>query len=264
MSADREQILTQAFTSIANGWVDGLDAVDQLADLTTHCAQLLDIASAGLLLADGHGVLHLLAASSERTRSLELFQLQSEEGPCLDCYHAGAPVIVDDLSLEVQRWPQFVAAATGAGFASVHAVPMRLRDTVLGTLGLFGTRTGALREEDLSLAQALAHMASIALVAGEVAPDKAALDRQLQAALTSRVGLEQAKGILAQLGDLDMDQSFTALRRYARDHSQRLSDVARRLVSGDLLAARVLEHASSGDALATTEANSGPALTHNG
>jgi transcriptional regulator with GAF, ATPase, and Fis domain len=237
---DRERDIAQAFVAIANTMVDGLDVVDLLTGLTADCARLLDVASAGLLLADHHGVLHVVAASSERTRDLELFQAQSDQGPCVDCFRSGEPVSVADLAAEGDRWPTFVPAATEAGFASVHAVPMRLRDTRLGTLGLFGTTVGALSDDDLALGQALAHVASIALVADKAATDASVITTQLQGALTSRVGIEQAKGLLAQLGGLDMDQSFAAIRRYARDHNQRLSDVANRLVSRDLPASEVL------------------------
>jgi transcriptional regulator with GAF, ATPase, and Fis domain len=243
MSTDREHTLTQAFVSIANSLVDGVDVVELLSGLTTDCARLLDVASAGLLLADGHGVLHVLAASSERTRDLEMFQLQRDQGPCLDCYGTGVPVKVDDLSAQAERWPQFVPAALDAGFASVHAVPLRLRDTVLGALNLFGTEVGPLRPDDLDLAQALAHVASIALVADRAASDKETINQQLQTALTSRITIEQAKGILSQHGNLDMEQSFAALRGYARKHNQRLSDVAKHVVTRELPSAQLLEHA---------------------
>jgi transcriptional regulator with GAF, ATPase, and Fis domain len=243
MSTDREHTLTQAFVSIANSLVDGVDVVDLLSGLTTDWARLLDVASAGLLLADGHGVLHVLAASSERTRDLEMFQLQREQGPCLDCYRIGVPVEVDDLAAQAERWPQFVPAALDAGFASVHAVPLRLHETVLGALNLFGNQVGPLRPDDLDLAQALAHVASIALVADRAASDKETINQQLQTALTSRIPIEQAKGILSQRGNLDMERSFAVLRRYSRDHNERLSAVAKHVVSRELPAAQLLEHA---------------------
>jgi GAF domain-containing protein len=243
MSADRERPVTDAFVAIANSLVDGFDVVELLSGLTTDCARLLDIASAGLLLADPHGDLHVMAASSEATRNLELYQLQRDQGPCLDCYRSGAAISVPDLSKEAARWPQFVAAATSVGFASVHAVPMRLREKTLGALGLFGSHSGSLSDEDLRLAQALADVASIAIVADKIASDNALVTQQLQTALTSRVVLEQAKGLLAQLGTLDMDQAFAALRRYARDHNTRLSQVSQAVVSRELPAQLVLEHA---------------------
>ena len=242
MTVDREREVTQAFVSLANSLVDGFDVVELLSRLTADCARLLDIASAGVLLADPRRVLHVVAASSEATRNLELFQLQRDQGPCLDCFHTGTPVVVANLVEETERWPQFVEAATTAGFASVHAVPMRLRDNVLGTLGLFGRHVGALVDEDLQLAQALAHVGSVAIVQGKAVADTAAIAEQLQNALTSRVILEQAKGVVAQRGDLDMDQAFTALRRYARDHNERLADVARGVVSRELPAQDLLEH----------------------
>ena len=147
MNAGRERGVTDAFVSLATALADGLDPVDLLSGLTADCARLLDVASAGLLLADRRGVLHVLAASSEETRSLEVFQLQREQGPCLDCYRSGAPVSVADLRAETARWPLFVEAATEAGFASVHAVPLRLRDNVLGTMGLFDDATDKIVEK---------------------------------------------------------------------------------------------------------------------
>ncbi len=240
MSTDREANVTDAFVSIANNLVDGVDVLELLGGLTTDCARLLDVAAAGLLLADAHGSLNLLAATSERTRNLEIFQLQREQGPCLDCFHSGRRILVDDLAREADRWPQFAAAATTAGFLSVHAVPMRLRDTVLGTLGLFGTRAGALTDADLALAQALAHVASIAIVADDAATDEPAVHRRLQAALASQIAVEQAKGFIAEAGHVDVDQALVLLRRYAQDRDVRLSDVARELTSGSITARQVL------------------------
>lgn len=245
MNGDRERRISAAFVSIANSLAEGYDAVDLFDGLTQGCAHVLDIASAGLLLADGSGVLHLVAASSEATRDLEMFQLQREEGPCLECFRGGVPVLVDDLAAQTARWPVFVPAASAAGFASVHAVPMRLRETVLGALGLFHTVAGALSTEDLELAQALAHVASVALVAERALSDSTAINDQLQNALRSRVVLEQAKGVLSERGQLDMTEAFAALRGYARDHSSRLSDVAQRVVLRQLPAEDVLHHARS-------------------
>ncbi len=241
----RERDIIRAFVELSNELVDGYDIIELLVRLTSSCAQLLDVASAGLLLADRRGILHLAAASSERSHDLEVFQLQREEGPCLDCYHSGPPVTVPDLTEETQRWPQFSAAAHALGYASVHAVPMRLRDTVLGTLGLFGNHPGRLDDEDLALAQALVHVASVAIVNEKSTADRTMVNAQLQHALTSRIVLEQAKGVLAYVGTLDMDIAFVVLRRYARDRGERLSDVAGRVVSRQLPGEAVLARARS-------------------
>lgn len=251
MTADREATVTQAFVAITDSLTGDFDVVELLSGVTEVCTRLLDVDAAGLLLADPRGVLHVLAASSERTRDLEMFQVQRDQGPCRDCYRTGVAVNVADLVQATPRWPQFAPAARAAGFESVHAVPMRLRETVFGALGLFGTRPGVLKPEDLNLAQAFAHVASVALVTGRAASDRAAVNEQLQAALTSRIVLEQAKGLLAQVGDTDMAQAFAALRRYARDHNLRLSEVAQDLVERRLAGRQILDYVTSKGTLGT-------------
>ena len=245
MTESRERDIIRAFVDLSNELVDDYDVVEMLSNLTMACAELLNVASAGLLLADKQGNLHLMASTSERTHHLEVFQLQREEGPCLDCYADGEPVIVPDLAAEEERWPQFCPAAEAAGFRSVHALPMRLRETLLGTLGLFGEATGRLDDDDLALAQALVHVASVAIVNEKSATDLATVNSQLQHALTSRVVLEQAKGVIAHTGGIEMQDAFAVLRRYARDHGRRLSDVASQVVSRELSGQTLLEHAGS-------------------
>lgn len=244
MTEPRERSVTEAFVSVSNSLVGGFDVVELLSGLTADCAQLLDVASAGLLLADRRDVLHVMAASSERTRDLELFQVQRDEGPCLDCYRSGGAVSVADLSEEADRWPHFVRAASAAGFVSVHAIPMRVLDEVMGTLGLFGTRVGALNEDDINLGQALAHVASVAIVAGNALADRNIVVEQLQNALNSRVVIEQAKGFLAHRGALSMDEAFVRLRQYARHNNARLTAVARSVVAGELAAEQILDQAA--------------------
>jgi GAF domain-containing protein len=242
MSETRENAVIKAFVDLSNELVEGYDMVELLASLTDSCARLLHIAAAGLLLTDRHGVLHLVAASSDRARTLEVFQLQRDEGPCLDCYREGEVVIVPDLSTETARWPQFCQAAASAGFTSVHALPMRLRDKVLGALGLFGDEVGRLDDHDLELAQALVHVASVAIVNERASADSETVNAQLQAALDSRVVLEQAKGVVAQAGGVDMATAFDALRRFARDRSARLTDICAAVVERRLSGAEVLQH----------------------
>jgi transcriptional regulator with GAF, ATPase, and Fis domain len=245
MTEQREREVTQAFVSVASSLATGYDVVDLLNTLTTECTRLLDVASAGLLLADQLGVLHVLAASTEHTRQLEVAQLQRDEGPCLDCYRSGEPIAVPNLDDATDRWPQFVAVAKSEGFASVHALPMRLGGNILGALGLFGTTAGPLNNDDLSLGQALADVASVALVQDTSAADKTVINEQLQKALTSRVVIEQSKGVLAQHGELDMAEAFAVLRRYARDNNLRVTSVAEAIVSRSLPAQQLLDHVRS-------------------
>ena len=242
-SATREQQISDAFVDLAGALASGEDVIELLQRLTGRCAELLDVASAGLLLADRRQELHVMAASSTETRHLEILQVQRAEGPCQDCYRTAEQVLVADLAEHSQRWPQFVPAALQAGFTSVHAVPLRLGSRTLGALGLFGGETGRLNERDLSLAQALADVASIALTQNQERDDHATLTAQLQTALDSRVVLEQAKGILAQRGDLTMKQAFEVLRGFARDRGVTLSEVAQAVVTKVLPAAALLEDA---------------------
>jgi GAF domain-containing protein len=226
----RETRVLEAVVSLVDSLLDDFDVVDLLTELTERCAQLLDIESAGFLLADPLGRLHLLAATSEQTRELELFQLQADEGPCVDCYTTGQHVSVADLHAATERWPRFVPAALDAGFASVHAVPMRAAGIVLGALGLFGGRPGDLGDADLLVGRTLAHIACVAILQ-EHAPTPATVLPQLRAALTHRVVVEQAKGFLRETLDVSVEDAFTLLRTYARAHGGHLTDVARTLMS---------------------------------
>jgi GAF domain-containing protein len=224
----REARVLDAVVSLVDRLLDDFDVVDLLTDLTERCAQLLDVESAGLLLADPLEQLRLLAATSEETRNLELFQLQADEGPCVDCYFTGQPVSVADLKAEADRWPRFVPAALDAGFASVHAVPMRAAGIVLGALGLFGARPGALDDADRLVGQTLAHIASVAIL--QEHPPTTVM-QQLRNALTSRLHVEQAKGFLRESLDVSVEQAFQLLRDYAHTHGDHLTEVARRLMT---------------------------------
>ncbi len=226
----RETRVLDAVVSLVDSLLDDFDVVDLLTELTERCAELLDIAAAGFLLADPLGQLRLLAATSNQTWELELFQLQADEGPCVECYATGQPVSVADLSTATARWPRFVPAALEVGVASVHAVPMRAAGIVLGSLGLFGTRPGELSESDLLLGQTLAHVACVAILQ-ELPPTPATVIPQLRAAMTHRIVVEQAKGFLRERFDISVDEAFSLLRRYAHTHGDHLTDVARQLMA---------------------------------
>jgi hypothetical protein len=244
----RETRVLDAVVSLVDSLLADFDVVDLLTELTERCAQLLDVEAAGLLLVDPLEQLRLLAATSEETHELELFQLQADEGPCMDCYSTGQPVSVADLQAEADRWPRFVPAALDAGFASVHAVPMRAAGIVLGALGFFGARPGALSDADLLVGQTLAHIASVAILQ-EHAPTPSTVMPQLRSALTGRILVEQAKGFLRESLDVSVEQAFQLLRNYSRTNGEHLTDVARRLMtdrhSRPALLAAISEFASA-------------------
>jgi transcriptional regulator with GAF, ATPase, and Fis domain len=226
------QLLSETFVELTDTMVVGFDVIDFLHVLTDRSVQLLDVSAAGLLLADPRGELRVVAASSEAVRLLELFQLQNDQGPCLDCYRSGQPVQAADLNAEAAHWPRFAPAALQAGFAAVHALPMRLRDQVIGALNLFRAQVGTFDPADVRVGQALADVATIGLLHERSMRYSDALNEQLQTALSSRVLIEQAKGKLAERLGLDMDQAFNLLREYARNRNLRLSDLAQAFIDG--------------------------------
>lgn len=238
--AEREELLAQTFVDVADTLVADFDVLDFLTMLTGRCVELFELSEAGLMLADPPEGVRVAASSSHQMGLLELFEIQHDEGPCLDCYRDAEPVHCADLSTALDRWPVFAPEALAAGFNSVVALPMRLRDQVIGSLNLLRTEPGMLSDADLVVAQALGDVATIGILQHRVASEYRLLAEQLQFALNSRVVIEQAKGVLAQAARLDMDHAFAAMRQYARAHNRRLTDVADTIVSRDLSADEVI------------------------
>jgi len=228
--AGREGPLVQAFVSLADTLVDDYDVVEFAQELVEDCVALLPADSAGLLLDDLRGGLQVLAATSEQTRLLDLLQIQSDAGPCLQAYRTGHQVHVDDLSADTDRWPEFAARAGAQGVRAVFAIPLRLRNERIGALNLFRNQPVKMAESDLLVAQALADVATIGILHQRVLTRGALVNSQLQTALTSRIVIEQAKGVLAERQGFDMDQSFVQLRTMARNSNRHLSDVARQVI----------------------------------
>ncbi|WP_231104762.1 GAF and ANTAR domain-containing protein [Haloechinothrix halophila] len=232
--AVREQRLVSAFVEMADTLVDDYDIVDVLYRLADHCVTLLGAAAAGLLLADQRGSIQVVATSSERARLLELFQLQADEGPCLDAYRTGEVIEVVDLSAAKWRWPVFAPEALAEGFRSIQAVPMRLRGQIIGALNLFGRETGPLSGQDLEVARALADTATIGILQERAIRRGEVLTEQMQGALTSRVIIEQAKGLLSQAATISTEEAFEKLRNYSRNNNVKLSHVAEQLMRGEV------------------------------
>jgi GAF domain-containing protein len=240
----REAMLAQTLVELADTLVADFDVIELLTHLTDGCVDVLDVAAAGLMLAAPDGDLRVMASSSEAMRLLELFELQAREGPCLDCYRTGEPILNQDLAPARDRWPSFAPVAVAAGFHSVNAIPMRLRGTVIGALNLFHVHPGSMRSADVAAAQAMADVATIAILQHRATHEAQMLNDQLNHALNSRVIIEQAKGMLAERAAVDVNQAFGMLRTYARSRNLRLVDVARDIIQGTLPASR-LDHPPS-------------------
>ena len=230
-AATRQTLTATTFVEIVDTLVGDFDVIDVLTSLTSRCVELLDAAAAGILLADSDGHLCVVGASNEQTHLLELFQVQNDEGPCLDCFRTGQVVLHSDLDI-VSPWPLFSTECTAAGYASVCAVPLHLATHTLGCLNLFMSEPGGLTDTDIALAQALADVASITIVQDQAMRDAAVREGHLQHALTSRIAIEQAKGMIAEHHQVDMDQAFIALRTYARNNNRRLTELAQAIVAG--------------------------------
>ncbi|MGD0593214.1 MAG: GAF and ANTAR domain-containing protein [Acidimicrobiales bacterium] len=241
----REAILARTLVELADTLVDDFDVVELLTLLADRCVDVLDVGAAGLMLVAPDGDLRVMASSSEAMRVLELFELQTREGPCLDCYRTGKPVVNQDLAVADGRWPRFAAEALAAGFHSVHALPMRLRGTVIGALNLFHIEAGEIRQVDIEAAQALADVATIAVLQHRASLEAQILNEQLHRALNSRIVIEQAKGIVAEHEGLDMEEAFSALRNHARRNNLRLADVADGVINGSLPASALRSHSAT-------------------
>ena len=231
----REALLARTFVELADTLVDDFDVVELLTLLADRCVEVLDVSAAGLMLVAPEGELRVVASSSEEMRLVELFELQAQEGPCPDCYRIGEPVAARNLTDDETRWPQFGPVALKAGFRSVLAVPMRLRRVTIGALNLFRSEEGMLDDADLIAARALADVATIAILQHRATLQAHIVIDQLNHALNSRIVIEQAKGVIAERAQLDMDEAFTWLRLHARGHNLLLADVAQAVIDGTVM-----------------------------
>lgn len=230
----REARLLQLFATLADTLVDDYDVVDLLQTLVDGCEELLDATDAGILLADPAGELELITSTSEAANLVEVMQLGAESGPCIECFRTGTAVSVPDIAAGSAKWPLFRQAALENGFAAIEAIPMRLRNTTIGTLNLLRSAPGSPPAEDLSAARAFADVATIGILHERTIREKETLSAQLQTALNSRVVIEQAKGVISFTANVPISEAFGLMRTYARTHGLRLSDVARSVVQREL------------------------------
>ena len=230
----REALLVRTLVELADNLVEDFDVIDLLTVLSDRCVEAFDVDTAGVMLAASGGELQVVASSSATMRGLELFELQANEGPCVDCFHSGEPVVNVELAGFDKRWPAFAERAVEDGFHSVHALPMHLRGQTVGALNMFRRSRGALDADSLEAAQALADVATIAIIQHRSTIEGAALIDQLNEALVSRIIIEQAKGKISESTGMSMDVAFQRLRNHARNHNLRLTEVSRSVADGTL------------------------------
>jgi transcriptional regulator with GAF, ATPase, and Fis domain len=230
----READVVQSLVDLADTLVADYDVVDVLTGLADRCVKVLGVSAAGVMLASPNGDLRLVASSSEAMRVVELFELQAQEGPCLDAFRTGERVQHENLHAGSGRWPRFSTVALEAGFQSAFALPLRLRDTTIGALNVFNVAQTPMDEADALVARAFADLATISVLQTRAADETQRVNEQLTNALTSRVVIEQAKGVVFERAGIDMTEAFSRLRRYARNNNLRLTDVAQAAIDGTL------------------------------
>lgn len=229
-----DERLLHTFVALADTLVADFDIVDLLQSLVDACGEHLQIAAAGILLSDGSGDLEVMASTSDASRLVELMQLSAESGPCIECFRTGESISVESIADAPEEWSAFRDSALEHGFAAVDAVPLRLRDTTIGALNLLRAEAGPARPFDLVVARAFADVATIGILHERSIRETDVLTQQLQLALSSRVLIEQAKGVVSYTNNVPIDEAFAIIRNYARAHRLPLSEVAGRLVSRDL------------------------------
>ncbi len=229
----RYERLAQVFVQLADTLVTEFDMTDFLHTLTDSTVEVMGVQGSGLMLADQRGNLQV-GASTGDVEALEQFEVDQQEGPCIQCFNTGLPVINIDVVQAARRWPGFTEAAAAAGYASVHAFPLRLRDDVIGAVKLYCSDPRTLDETELSIAQALADVATIGLLQQRIIRDKTVLTEQLQTALNTRVLIEQAKGIVAERAGLSMVDAFHAIRNHARGHRLSVRAAATSVIDGTI------------------------------
>ena len=228
--ASREAVLVDTFAALADSLVAGFDVIELLQTLVETCSRVLDVDEAGILLADEDGDLEVVASTSEASTLVETMQLDARSGPCWSSFTTAEPVSLPDVDVDEARWPEFAEVARQQGFRSAHAVPLRLRGTVIGTLNLLRVSVGELNDRDVRVAQALADVATIGILQERTLRESAVVQQQLQGALDTRVVIEQAKGVVAHVRGVSTDEAFVLIRRHARDQRLKLADVAAQLV----------------------------------
>ena len=224
------------------------DVTGLVTDLLASSTSLLAMAAAGLLLRDSGGALTTVGTTPATVgttpagRDLQAMLEAVVRGPAQACARQGLAIDLPDLGDAARAWPELAELAHGQGLRSVHCIPVRWSGSVLGVLVLLHDAPGGLEREDRALAQALTDIAAITLVQSRAADEHGKVTSQLLKALETRGVIEQAKGVLSQLAGIGVEVAFAVLRRYARDHNRKLSEVAADVVERRPAAAEVLAH----------------------
>lgn len=238
---NREQQLAEALVGLADSLADDIDPVVLLDRLVLGCADLSGADAVGVMVANARGELRLMAVTDSRAALLEFFQLQIDEGPCVDCYRTGERIDAPDLGDSARRWPQAVPLARAQGFQAAHALPLRVRHQTVGAVNLLLSAPGGLPSHELDLVQALADVTAVALVNWNPHPLRPSdVSSSVQRAVAAKATVDVATGMIAEFGALSPGEAHMALRTWSAQNGRRLTDVAHGLVRRTLSMAEVL------------------------
>ncbi|MEU9474489.1 GAF and ANTAR domain-containing protein [Streptomyces sp. NPDC048191] len=239
---NRERQLAQAFVALSDTYAAEFDPLHLFHRLVHSCRELLDADAAAVMIGDARGSLKTMATTDDHAAFIELLQVQTGQGPCMDCYRTAQAVAVPDSTAEYERWPKLVTAMLEAGYGSLNAVPMRLHDRPLGTLTLLRSHAGGLPEDDVLLAQALADSATLALMHWSTEPARSDdVITRVQSVISAKATLEIAKGMIAQQAGTTLPEAARLLSGYASHHRLRLTETAHALVTRALEPAAVVD-----------------------
>lgn len=238
----RERMLSETFVELADTLVDDFDVLDFLHNLTTRSVGLLGSDAAAIVLGDHRGELQIVSSTTHAATELEVIAIASRAGPCLDAVATGRPVVNIALEDASARWPDFTAAAEAAGIHTINVFPMRLRSEVLGAMSLMWRTSRTLSEDDIAIASALTSVATMSLLHQRTTRQREVVAEQLHSTLNDLVVVEQAKGVVAEVLQVEVGEAFSLMLAHARGAGTSLTALARELLEEPPRAGRLLPH----------------------
>ncbi|MFJ8939384.1 GAF and ANTAR domain-containing protein [Streptomyces sp. NPDC102365] len=223
----RSQELAAYLLTLVDALARGESEDHLLRRLAHVMVRVPGVEAAACSLIGPEGIPWRMAASDDRSRRLECLQAESRVGPRLDISYGGGPLANIPMSHPHSRtrWPRFTSRALSEGFTAVTALPLAHQDCSLGALDLYH-QYGRLEPSNIRWARLLADAAAVGLAHRDLLRNALVRSDQLQNALNSRVVIEQAKGILAERLDCDLQEAFEQLRGHARAKRMKLTDLA--------------------------------------
>lgn len=236
---NREEWLAESMLELADTLVPGFEPLPYWLSVAGRFAELTNT-SVRLNATADQGTGTVVACTDDRLEAATLGEVLIEEGPGADCELTGDPIVDVRLDGAAESWPRLAPAAYALGFRMMHAFPLRLRETSLGSVTLLAATPDRLSEGNFRLARSLAEVATISMLQRRAVVALTETSGQLQHALSSRVVIEQAKGLISSKLDVSMEEAFKLLRGYVRGRNLKLNEVATRLVERSTAVAELL------------------------